>query len=61
MSCTKKCPHRYAYRRADEPGKDMKRAVYLCSKRVGGFMLKHWKCVGLNNPGCPILSQNTLL
>lgn len=57
VRCTKECPNRYPYRRAANQGEDMKRPVYLCKLR-DGFMLKHWKCVGLTNPECPINPQN---
>lgn len=44
---TAECPHRYMIRRNDV------RRDALCKLRKG-FMLKHWKCVGLGKPGCPI-------
>lgn len=51
-SATKDCPARYAFFTRAEDGTLSKIPIYCCRLRHG-FMIKHWKCVGLDNKECP--------
>jgi hypothetical protein len=50
---TKECPLRYAFKTIGADGTPSRRNIFLCKKRYG-FMIKHWKCVGLNHDECPL-------
>lgn len=55
---TRECKLRYGLRTSDAYNIESKRITWCCRDRHG-FMLKHWKCVGLNKPGCPLLKEST--
>jgi hypothetical protein len=46
------CNLRYAVKTSGIDHTPSKRTIFLCMKRYG-FMLKHWKCVGIENKDCP--------
>ena len=55
---TKNCKLRFAIRVTGADGTPSKRITWCCRERYG-FMLKHWKCVGLGHELCP-LTNGTL-
>ena len=46
------CRKLYACRVTGKTGTPSQRVTWCCTERHG-FMLKHWKCVGLGHRDCP--------
>lgn len=50
---TRECKLRYAFRATGRYNTPSERITWCCRDRHG-FMLKHWKCVGMGNKDCPL-------
>lgn len=56
---TKDCKLRFPFKTMSQDRTPSARTTYLCKDRTrNGFMLKHWKCVGFGNAGCPLTEQS---
>lgn len=47
------CKNLYTVQTPAVHGEGHNKAKHRCCEKLGGFMLKNWRCVGKDSPDCP--------